>query len=51
MLKDICVTGGFVNAYKAVEIASKTKGKKKMNSDSGKNSGNEKNVRKKAAIP
>lgn len=51
MLKDICVTGGFINAYKAVEIASKTKGKKKMNGGSEKNSGNEKNVRKKAAIP
>lgn len=28
-MKDLCVTGGVVNAYKAVELAMKTKGKKK----------------------
>lgn len=30
MVGDICVSGGVVNAYKAVELASKTKGKNKV---------------------
>lgn len=29
-MKDLCVTGGVVSAYKAFQLASKTKGKKKM---------------------
>lgn len=28
---DLCVTGGVVNAFKAVELAAKTPGKKKAN--------------------
>ncbi|MBK6904128.1 MAG: S8 family peptidase [Saprospirales bacterium] len=33
--EDLCVTGGVVNAYKAVELASKTKGKKKSGGSAG----------------
>ena len=29
-MKDLCVSGGVVNAYKAVQLAQQTKGKKKM---------------------
>jgi len=29
-MKDLCITGGVLSAYKAFELASKTKGKKKM---------------------
>lgn len=33
--EELCVTGGVVNAYKAVELASKTKGKKKSGGSAG----------------
>ncbi len=32
-LRDLCVTGGIVNAYKAVQMAQRTKGKKKIKFD------------------